>query len=160
MPLSHIYATKDMRGQKRFRQGRILNLIKTENIANQDALRRRLAQIGLRVTQATLSRDLHELGVVKAAKGYRSLSSVPAEAALFPSLAHSVSEFLLEVRPVKNLLVLKTPPGGAQPLARAVDAENWKDVVGTIAGGDTILIITPSSRIRVMVQRRLEALLR
>lgn len=149
-----------MSGQKRFRQGQILILINAENLTSQEALRRRLAQAGVHVSQTTLSRDLKELDVVKGAKGYRSLSSVPAEAAALPSLAHSVGEFLLEIRPVLNLLVLKTPPGGAQPLARALDAENWKDVVGTIAGDDTILVITPSSRRRTGVEHRLKTLLK
>jgi transcriptional regulator of arginine metabolism len=149
-----------MSSQKRFRQGQILKLIDSETITSQEDLRRRLAQTGVRVTQATLSRDLHQLRVVKGAEGYRSHAAVPAEGAPLASLAHSVGEFLLDIRPVQNLLVLKTPPGGAQPLAAAVDAKNWKEVAGTIAGDDTILVITPSSRARLVVHRRLKAMLR
>ena len=75
-------------------------------------------------------------------------------------LARAVREYLLDVRPADNLLVLKTPPGGAQPLAAALDSERLGDVAGTIAGDDTVLIITPSRAARTVVQQRLEAMLR
>ena len=71
-----------------------------------------------------------------------------------PTLARALKEFLLDIRPAQNMLVLKTPPGGAQPLAAAVDAEHWKEVAGTLAGDDTVLIISPS---RSASQRRSEA---
>lgn len=142
---------------KRYRQGHILNLITSEKIRNQEELRRRLSQTGIRVTQATLSRDLHELKVVKGAEGYLPPSLSPADAAQ-SSLAHAAKEFLLDLRPVQNLLVLRTPAGGAQPLALALDAEGWKEIAGTLGGDDTVLIICTSSRARAAVQRRLEQL--
>jgi len=77
-----------------------------------------------------------------------------------PPLTRALHEFLSDIRPAKNLLVLKTPPGGAQPLAAALDAERWKEVAGTIAGDDTVLIITPSNHARAALQKRLEDLLR
>jgi transcriptional regulator of arginine metabolism len=70
-----------------------------------------------------------------------------------------VNSFLLDIRPAQNMLVLKTPPGGAQPLAAAVDSERWKEVAGTLAGDDTVLIITPSPRARAAVQKRVEEML-
>ncbi len=146
--------------QKRFRQGQILKLVAAESLANQDELRRRLAHVGMRVTQATLSRDLRELKLVKTAEGYRPLSTAAEEASPLPPLARALREFLIDVRPAQNLLVLKTPPGGAQPLAAAIDAERWKEVVGTLAGDDTVLIITPSRSVRAAVQKRMEELLR
>lgn len=149
-----------MGSQKRFRQGQILKLVNAEAVANQDNLRRRLNQHGMRVTQATLSRDLRELKLVKTAEGYRPLGAAPEESAAQPSLARALREFLVDVRPAQNLLVLKTPPGGAQPLAAAVDAEHWKEVAGTLAGDDTILIITPSRGARAAIQKRMEELLR
>jgi len=145
---------------KRFRQGRILDLIASEKITNQEDLRRRLAQTRVQVTQATLSRDLHELNVVKGPEGYVHPSQAPTGPAPQSSLAHAVREFLLDIRPVQNLLVLRTPPGGAQPLALAVDAAHWKGIAGSIAGDDTILIICTSSRNRAMIQQRLKALAR
>ncbi len=111
----------------------------------------------LRVTQATLSRDFHDLKLVKTAAGYKPLTE---EAAPLPPLGRALREFLLDLRPAYNLLVLKTPPGGAQPLAAAVDAERMKEVAGTIAGDDTVLIITPSRPARTAVQKRMEELLR
>jgi transcriptional regulator of arginine metabolism len=146
--------------QKRFRQGQIRKLVAAESLANQDELRRRLAHLGMRVTQATLSRDLRELKLVKTAEGYRPLSAGAEEASPLPPLARALREFLIDVRPAQNLLVLKTPPSGAQPLAAAIDAERWKEVVGTLAGDDTILIITPSRSGRAAVQKRMEELLR
>ena len=147
--------------QKRFRQGQILKVIAAESVANQDELRRRLAHLGMRVTQATLSRDLRELKLVKTVRGYQALSAAAEETATpLPTLGRALREFLIDVRPAQNLLVLKTPPGGAQPLAAAIDAERWKEVVGTLAGDDTVLIITPSRSGRAAVQKRMEELLR
>lgn len=151
-----------MAKQKRFRQGQILKLIGGEAISSQDELRRRLAQHRLRVTQATLSRDIAELKLVKTAKGYKALatSEEPAPASQLPPLARALREYLLDVRPADNLLVLKTPPGGAQPLAAAFDSERIEEVAGTIGGDDTVLVITPSRAARSAVQQRLEAMLR
>ena len=130
-------------------------------MASQDELRRHLGHIGMRVTQATLSRDLRELRLVKTAEGYRPLSAAAAEeAAPQATLARALKEFLLDIRPAQNMLVLKTPPGGAQPLAAAVDSERWKEIVGTLAGDDTVLLITPSRGARAAVQKRVEELLR
>jgi len=145
---------------KRMRQGQILKLVGAEAVANQDELRRRLGQMGVRVTQATLSRDLRELKLVKTAEGYRSLSAAAEETSIVPQLARALREFLVDIRPAQNLLVLKTPPGGAQPLAAAVDGEHWKEVAGTLAGDDTVLIITPSRAARAAIQKRMEDLLR
>ena len=148
--------------QKRFRQGQILKLLTNEQVASQDELRRRLHHLGLRVTQATLSRDLRELRLVKTTEGYRPLADAAAaeEAAPIAAIGRAVKEFLLDIRPAQNMLVLKTPPGGAQPLAAAVDAERWKEVAGTLAGDDTVLIITPSRGASTNVRKRLEEFLR
>src|SRR5579872_164650 len=107
-----------MSGGKRFRQGQILKVIAAQAVANQDELRKRLIQLGVRVTQATLSRDLRELKLVKTAEGYRPLAAAE-ESSPVPQLARALREFLMDVRPAQNMLVLKTPPGGAQPLAAA-----------------------------------------
>jgi transcriptional regulator of arginine metabolism len=146
--------------QKKYRHGQILKLVAGEPIASQDELRKRLAHQRVRVTQATLSRDLRDLHLVKTPEGYRPLAAVAEEAPALPPLARALAEFLLDIRPAQNLLVLKTPPGGAQALAAAVDSERWKEVAGTIAGDDTVLIITPDRRARTAVQKRLEAHIR
>jgi len=123
-------------------------------------LRRQLGHLGVRVTQATLSRDLRELRLVKTVKGYRPLSAVAEETSPLPALARALKEFLLDIRPAQNMLVLKTPPSGAQPLAAAVDAEHWKEVAGTLAGDDTVLLITTSRSACKTIQKRLEEMLR
>lgn len=156
----HIQSAFAANGGKHFRQGQILKVVAAQAIANQDELRRSLHQLGVRVTQATLSRDLRELQLVKTTGGYRVLASGTEAPAPLPTVARALRQFLRDIRPAQNLLVLKTPPGGAQPLAAAVDAEKWKEVAGTLAGDDTVLIITPSRSARGTLQKRLEDLLR
>lgn len=147
--------------QKQFRQGQILKLLSGQPVGSQDELRRRLGHVGVRVTQATLSRDLRELRLVKTSEGYRPLTNAAAEEVVAPhTLARTVKDFLRDMRPAQNMLVLKTPPSGAQPLAAAVDSERWKEVAGTLAGDDTVLVICSSRNACRTVQGRLEEMLR
>jgi transcriptional regulator of arginine metabolism len=146
-----------MSATKTFRHGQILRLVSSERISNQEDLRRRLAQQRMRVTQATLSRDLHELRLVKTSEGYRAPAALPDETATIPPLTRALREFLLDIRPAENLLVLKTPPSGAQPLAAAVDGAKFPEIAGTIAGDDTVLIITPNRKSRESLQREIES---
>ena len=145
-----------MRATKTFRHGQILRLVSHERIANQEDLRRRLAQQRLRVTQATLSRDLQELKLIKTMDGYKTGTALPEENTSVPPLTRALREFLLDIRPAENLLVLKTPPSGAQPLAAAVDGAKFPEIAGTIAGDDTVLIITPNRRTRESLQKKIE----
>src|SRR3989442_8904967 len=149
-----------MGSAKTFRHGQILRLVTSKRIANQEELRRRLYMQRLRVTQATLSRDLQELKLVKTPEGYRPASALPEEMAPVAPLARALSEFLVDIRPAENLLVLKTPPSGAQPLAAAVDSAKFSEVAGTIAGDDTVLIVTPKRKAREALQSRIEELLK
>lgn len=149
-----------MGAQKRFRQGQILKVLASQPVASQDELRRQLVHLGVRVTQATLSRDLRELRLVKTTAGYRPLADAVGEDATLPLIGRAVKEFLRDIRPAQNLLVLKTPPGGAQPLAAAVDAEHWKEVAGTLAGDDTVLIVARSRAASDAIRKRLEELIR
>jgi transcriptional regulator of arginine metabolism len=130
---------------KALRHHRILELVSREPMVTQDEMVRRLSQQGLKVTQATLSRDIKELGLVKSADGYAAPGAME-DAAPTPSLSHLLREFVVDVREAQNLLVLKTPPGSAQPVARALDTESWPELVGTIAGDDTILLISSSAK--------------
>jgi len=154
----NIRQSEIMASAKTFRHGQILRLVSAERISNQEELRRRLSTQRLRVTQATLSRDLHELKLVKTPEGYRPANILQEEAAPLPPLARALGEFLLDFRPAENLLVLKTPPSAAQPLAAAVDAAKFTEIAGTIAGDDTVLIITPSKRHRASLQQKMELL--
>lgn len=146
--------------RKTFRHGQILRLVTDGSIVNQEDLRRRLAAQRLRVTQATLSRDIQELRLIKTHGGYKSASAIPEDSAPLPRLARALGEFLQDIHPAENLLVLKTPPSGAQPLAAAVDGAKFPEIAGTIAGDDTVLIITPNKKARESLQRRIEVLVK
>jgi transcriptional regulator of arginine metabolism len=131
---------------KLVRHKRITELISGEAIYTQEDLRNQLRRSGIHVNQATLSRDLRELGLVKTVNGY-ALSAAEEGGSPMPALEHLLREFVVDVREAENLLVLKTTPGSAQPVAAALDSSDWSDVVGTIAGDDTILIITAAKTI-------------
>src|SRR5713226_5718448 len=139
----YIYTTMS----KAVRQRHILELVSRAPVENQDELRRNLVRTGVRVTQATLSRDIAELGLVKSADGYSlPTEDEPANTRVLPSLERLLREFVLDARPAANLLVLKTAPGAAQPVAAALDGEGWPELLGTIGGDDTILVITHTNR--------------
>lgn len=115
-----------MGAHKKFRQGQILKLLTGEPVASQDDLRRQLIHLGVRVTQATLSRDLRELRLVKTVDGYKPLATAKADdAPPVPALARALKEFLLDIRPAQNMLVLKTPPE-----ARSLLPPRWTPSVG------------------------------
>ena len=135
-----------------------MRLITGAPVANQEELRRRLAAQKLRVTQATLSRDIQELRLVKTHEGYKPAAALPEETNGVPALVRALGEFLLDIRPAENLLVLKTPPGGAQPLAAAVDGAKFPETAGTVAGDDTVLIVTPRRKAREALQKKIESL--
>ena len=126
---------------KTFRQGQILKLIRAKQIYTQEELAENLKQnYGINTTQVTLSRDIRDLGLVKTQDGYRQVA--PAAG---PDLAMVVSEFLQDARVAQNLIVLRTSPGNANALAVALDKESWPEVVGTIAGDDTVLVVAPDA---------------
>src|ERR1700740_1269881 len=142
------------------RQSRILELVQQEPLASQADWRLRLARAGFRVTQATLSRDIHELGLVKTPEGYMAPPGQAYADPAPPGIARLLREFVTEIREAQNLLVLKTTPGSAQPVAAGLDAEDWPEVVGTVAGDDTILIIAKDRRAARKVVGRLQELSR
>jgi len=126
---------------KSFRQGQILKIIRNKEVHTQDELARELNHMGIQATQVTLSRDMRELRLVKTAEGYRQLTAETGG----PALADVANEYLWDVRVAQNLVVLRTSSGTANSLAVAIDREELEDVVGTVAGDDTVLVITPDS---------------
>ena len=126
---------------KSLRQRAILALLKHGPVASQDDLQRALRKRGLKVGQATLSRDIRDLRLAKTADGYSISQGESASAAALPPVSRLVREFVLELRPAQNLLVIKTSVGSAQPVAAALDEEEWPEAIGTIAGDDTILTV-------------------
>ncbi|HET8650847.1 MAG TPA: arginine repressor [Gemmatimonadales bacterium] len=142
------------------RQATILRLIAEQRIGSQDQLREALAGEGVVVTQATLSRDLRDLGLIKVTdpSGEASYAQQPERSSppgidrLLPSLARSAEG-------VGALLVLRTSPGAAALVATALDQAGWHELLGTIAGDDTVLAIARSPRDRELVMQRVRTLL-
>ncbi len=123
-------------------------------ISNQEALRRKLALRGFAVTQATLSRDIRELHLMKGPGGYALPNPADDEDAA-PSLVDTLGNFGLRVRQAQNQVVVITTMGGAQPVAAAIDHEGMPEVVGTIAGDDTVLVICPDAKYAARLRERL-----
>ena len=132
---------------KALRHRRILDLIVRESILTQEDLVDRLAKAGLHVTQATLSRDIKELGLVKTPDGYSTAAELSGDTAPpAPPLNHLLREFVVDIKEAQNLLVIRTTAGSAQPVAAALDAERWPELLGTLAGDDTILVVSAGNR--------------
>ena len=146
---------------KTLRHNAIRELVARGQVANQDELRRKLRRRGFAVTQATLSRDIHELRLLKGPGGYTFSNGTghAIEEDSAPSLEDMLEDFGLRVRRAMNQVVVGTTAGGAQPLAMALDHAGWSDIVGTVAGDDTVLIICSDHRRAGDVESRLKAML-
>jgi transcriptional regulator of arginine metabolism len=131
------------------RQALILQMLDREPIRNQEQLRRGLRGHGIAATQATISRDIKELGLVKrAADGayQRSTAPAPAPTAGTTAMARAIGDSVTDADRVQQFVVLKTPPGQANATAVAIDRAQLTEIVGTIAGDDTILVILRDPR--------------
>lgn len=137
----------------------ILELVEKGPLASQEELQKALLKRGCKVGQATLSRDIRQLGLVKTGQGYQRPSGEPALDPALPSVARLAREFVLDVRPAQNLLVVKTAVGSAQPVAAALDGEAWPEIVGTIAGDDAILIVSADNKSARRLEQRIRGLL-
>ncbi len=146
---------------KATRHEAILDLIRSRRLSKQDELREALHQRGIDVTQATLSRDLRELRVVKVsgADG-KTAYTLPDEWEHSAPLARLLPTLFLSAEGTDNLVVVRTMTGAAQAVARGIDWEEWPDVLGTIAGDDTILVVLRSRTPASTVVDRIEALAR
>ena len=138
----------------------ILELLSDTLVSSQEELQKLLHKRGFEAGQATLSRDIRELGLVKSANGYslpgRELAAPESD---LPSVSRLVREFVTSVRAAENLLVTKTSTGSAQPVAAALDEENWPEAIGTIAGDDTILIVCSDRRAAGRLAGRIQGML-
>ncbi len=143
---------------KTARHKAILDLLDAGPVESQDSLQHQLARKGFDVGQATLSRDIHELKLVKGSEGYRRADESLGAESVLPSVMHLVHQFVVEIREAQNLLVVKTTVGSAQPVAAALDASHWPEVVGTIAGDDTVLVIATDSKNAHALARRIRQL--
>lgn len=129
---------------KSFRQGQIRKLIHLKEIHTQEDLAAELRHVGVPATQVTLSRDIRELGLVKTPAGYVE----PGDAApvVRADVTAAVRDTVLDVKAAQNLVVLRTPPAHANLVASALDHAEWPEVTGTIAGDDTVLVVTPDAK--------------
>ena len=142
------------------RQAAILELVRHQPIGSQEELRLLLAKRGAEVTQATLSRDLRDLGLARVTTEDGIRYVVPEHLAddASPSLQALLPQLFVSVDGVNELAVLRTRPSGAQPIAEAIDAEVWPEILGTIGGENTVLIICRSGEARVAICERLRRL--
>ena len=147
------------------RHNAIRELIGHALVANQDELRRKLRRRGFAVTQATLSRDIHEMRLSKGPGGYSlpnghtNGNTIAIEDDAPPSVSEMIESFGLRVQQAMNQVVVATVMGGAQPVAASLDYEEWPEVVGTVAGDDTVLVICPDQRKASEVESRLRTML-
>lgn len=140
---------------KNYRQGQILKLIRSKDIYTQEDLAQELREVGIAATQVTLSRDLRDLRIVKTQDGYREMGAEEAPG----QLAALAADFLRDARVAQNLIVLKTDPGHASPIAVSLDNQDWDEVVGTIAGDDTVLVIAPDAETAARLRDKILGLL-
>jgi transcriptional regulator of arginine metabolism len=147
--------------KKHVRQAAILDLVGGHVVGSQEELRQLLLGRGMDVTQATLSRDLRDLGLARVSTEDGGRYVLPESLAADedkPLLATLLPQLYSNIDGVGELIVLKTVRSGAQPIAEAIDQEEFAEVLGTIAGDDTILIVTRSASARLALTARLLAL--
>ncbi len=137
------------------RQREILSLIESQAFRTHGRLAEALAARGIAASQGTLSRDLRQLGVVKTAAGYAAPAQAQGEDAARAVLQQLVGQFLVRIETAQNLVVLRTEPGGANALAQGLDDANLPEIIGTLAGDDTIFVATADNgaarRVRAML---------
>jgi transcriptional regulator of arginine metabolism len=143
--------------KKNERQRAILQLVGAFQIASQEDLKRLMTERGWVVTQATLSRDLRDLGVVRAQtdSGARYLLPEMVTGEDKPSLEELLPQWFSRIDGVGELIVLHTLPSGASPISEALDSQGWTDVIGTLAGENTVLIVCRSADARQTIIARL-----
>lgn len=141
------------------RHAAIRKLVHEHRVASQEQLRELLLELDFDVTQATLSRDIRELRLVKMpTPDGGTFYTMPTDSDQRPPLARLLPTLFIGAEGTGNLLVVKTLAGGAQAISEALDWEEWPEVLGTLAGDDTILVILRDAHHMPDIQRRLEEL--
>ena len=146
---------------KAFRHEQILNVIRHKEVRTQDELSHALKGVGVRVTQVTLSRDIREMGLVKGPRGYQEAGAAAGyDGEETNSFKRDVVDYVRDVLVAQNLLIIRTVRGTAAPVADAIDKEHWPEIVGTIAGEDTVFAAAPDGKRAQEARDRLLALLK
>jgi transcriptional regulator of arginine metabolism len=160
-----VYCVSESGAMKDQRLNAIREVVSSTVVTSQDELRRKLRRRGINVTQATLSRDMHELRLTKGPSGYSlpngngngsaaaNIDDTP------PTLDEMIDSFGLRVKQAMNQVVINTVLGGAQPVAAGIDRMGWPEIVGTLAGDDTVLVICPDLRRATDVMERIRKML-
>lgn len=146
---------------KKIRQQKIREVIESNEISTQEQLVVELKKRNILVTQATLSRDLREIGVIKVSKGlgdyvYKIADEVSSSE---KELKNKFLNFVRDIKETGNLILIKTPPGEAQGVARVIDLAEMEHILGTVAGDDTILVVVDNADNTKKVKRRFQDLL-
>lgn len=145
---------------KAYRQKILRHIIEMMGISDQSHLLQELKRRGVKTTQATISRDLHEMGVVKTkvAPGvyiykYEVLGSLPRDV-ISRRLKIMFENFVVDIKGTENLILVKTSPGNAHGVASLIDLSKFKEVLGTIAGDDTILVVVDDKQNRIRLEKK------
>lgn len=141
------------------RHAAILRLVRSQRISSQDELRKALKAADFSVTQATLSRDVRELGLAKLTDSHGSYYAQPGDGGVRPDFQAVLGALLTGMDGVGPLLVLRTANGSAGAVAVAIDQASWGEIIGTVAGEDTLLVITRSEKARERVAGRLRGII-
>ncbi len=140
------------------RQKRILQLVHATPIHSQMELGQCLRKEGIETSQATLSRDLKELRLIKTPQGYTPPESFGKPTTDEDHLRQTLSQFITDISAANNLVVIRTGPGSAHPVALSLDESGWSDIVGTVAGDDTILVVARNASAARVLKKRLQTL--
>ena len=140
---------------KRTRQSRILEIVRREAVESQESLAHFLRTQGIDATQSTLSRDVRELGLVKIRGVYHQAANGAAPVAP-DSIRRSIQQLVMRTDSSGNIVVLKTAPGNGHALGVVVDSAQWPEVVGTVAGDDTVFVLLRSPRVSRRLLKRIE----
>jgi transcriptional regulator of arginine metabolism len=139
------------------RQARIVEITKKHPVSSQEELSTLLKAAGIRVTQSTLSRDIRELGLAKVRGFYQTQEGGKAPAG--PATRRSIQQLALSAHVSGNILMVRTAPGDAHSMGVILDAADWPEIIGTVAGDDTVFALLRNPRLGKRILKRIEGYL-